>query len=332
MKIFEPEKFETEIIDNINNILDDKTYSGDITISEMTYIQRCFLNGALRQVKPKKILELGVSAGGSSAIILNSIKDIEGSFLYSIDYSTQYYRDSSKKSGFLVNDKFNNLSNKWKLYTGGLSAKFIDEIGDGIDFCLLDTMHCNPGEFIDFLTILPYLKKNAVLVIHDTSLYVHFQHCITCGVLFSSLKGIKMTPNENIFSTIGNIGLVILDDDIKERIFDYFYLLTLPWSYLPSNEDIVIIENFIKRHYGDKYSKMFLSIALHYKDSLYSSNSLDNKINQVDNRITQVNNRISQVDNKINQVDNRIEQLINTLAWWIPIKKKRDEFRKKFTI
>lgn len=66
MTIDKPEKFENEIVDEINNIL-----SG---ISEMSYLERCFLNGIIRQTKPKKILELGVSAGGSSAIILNCYK------------------------------------------------------------------------------------------------------------------------------------------------------------------------------------------------------------------------------------------------------------------
>lgn len=321
MQIFEPEKFETKLIDDLNYILDNREYAkGVITVSEMSHVQRRFLNGALRQVKPKKILELGVSAGGSAAIILNAIKDLNYSKLYSIDYNNFYWRDPSRKVGFLINDKFNNISDKWELYTGGLAAKFLDKIGDEIDFCLLDTMHMNPGEFIDFLMVLPYLKKNAILIIHDTILHKTYPNCITCGILFSALKGIKITPDENDFYSIGNIGLVILDDDIKERIYDYFHLLTLPWSYLPSNEDIMIIEEFIKRHYGENYAKMFLAIALHYKDKLSIINTdLDSKIINLDNKI----------NNIVNNVDNKIDNIINTLAWWIPNKKKRDEFRRK---
>ena len=47
--------------------------------------QRGFINGLIRYFKPKKILELGVFFGGSSIIILNAIKDIEDSHLFSID-------------------------------------------------------------------------------------------------------------------------------------------------------------------------------------------------------------------------------------------------------
>ena len=310
MKIFEPEKFEIELVDELNYILNDKTYTnGIVPVSEMNITGRRLLNGAIRQLKPKKILEIGVAAGGSSAIILNAIKDINDAKLYSIDYNEFYYRDNSRKTGFLIKEKFNDISDKWKLYTGGIAAKFIDDIGDGIDFCLLDAAHINPGEILDFITIIPYLKKNAVVFIDDIILHYEHPQCITCGVLFSSLKGIKITP------PMSNDGLVILDDDIEERIYDFFHLLTLPWLYLPSNEDILIMEKFIRKHYGENYAQMFLNIALHYKDKLFINSNLDNRINNLDNRI--------------NNLDNRINNIINHLAWWIPNSKKREEFRKK---
>ena len=40
--------------------------------------------GIIRKIKPKKIVEIWVSNGGSSALILNSIKDIENERLFSI--------------------------------------------------------------------------------------------------------------------------------------------------------------------------------------------------------------------------------------------------------
>ena len=57
-----------------------------------------FFHGILRKVKPKKIVEIGVSAGGSSALILNAIKDIEGAKLYSIDKSVTWYRDKTRNT------------------------------------------------------------------------------------------------------------------------------------------------------------------------------------------------------------------------------------------
>ena len=381
MQIFEPDKFETEILDSINDILDIRTYSTrNSTLSEMSYKQRCFLNGVIRQVKPKKILEVGVAGGGSSAIILNAIKDIDGSFLYSIDYNEKYYRDSSRNSGFIVNEKFPELSNKWKLYLGGLSAKYMEEIGGDIDLCLLDTVHSNPGEFLDILFILPYLNKNAILILHDIAYHYYFsEKSYTNGILFSSLKGKKIMLNEDYFGTeVGNIGLIILDDDIMERIFDYFYLLALPWIYMISKEDIVVAEQFIRKHYGENYAKMFLNIALHYKEKINNtkindlttkaSNSekqikdISSKLNNIEKQIkdmtskenniekqikdmtskenniekqikdmtskeNNIEKQIKSINSNINNTDKKINNVINSLAWWIPNRKKREKFR-----
>lgn len=192
MTINKPEKFENEIVDEINDILNIKLVP-EMTISEMTYLERCFLNGIIRQAKPKKILELGVSAGGSSAIILNAIKDFDNAKLYSVDYTEKWYVDNSKNTGFIIDEKFSNLKNKWKLYTGGTAAKFMEEIGGEIDLCLIDTVHSNPGEFLDFLIVLPYLKKNAILILHDIALHHTYKFCITNGILFSCLNGNKLS-------------------------------------------------------------------------------------------------------------------------------------------
>ena len=49
--------------------------------------------------------------------------------------------------------------NKWTLYTGGITSNFIEKIGGDIDFVFLDTVHYAPGEWLDILQILPFLKK-----------------------------------------------------------------------------------------------------------------------------------------------------------------------------
>ena len=352
MDFFELEKFETNYLDDINNILNDRTYNnGNHTVSEMSYKQRALLNGIIRKTKPKKILEVGVSAGGSSAIILNAIKDINNSFLYSIDYANVYYRDKSKKVGFLVNERFSELSNKWKLYTGGVAARFMEEIGNDIDLCLLDTVHTNPGEFLDILFILPYLKKNAILILHDTALHSYNPKNYTNGVLFSSLKGKKFTINENFFGAeVGNIGLIILDDDIKERIFDYFYLLTLPWNYMITKDDITISEEFILKHYGENYAKMFLNIALYYQEKINNTkidaitskaddlekqikdinsktNNLEKQIKDINSKTNNLEKQIKDINSNIDNTDKKINNVINSLAWWIPNRKKREQFR-----
>ena len=135
---------------------------------ELTIDEQKFFHSLLRTFKPKKIVEIGVSSGGSAILILNAIKDIEGAKLFSIDKSIYWYRNRFKKTGYLVKEKFPELMDKWTLYTGGLTAEFIETIGDGIDFVFIDTVHYTPGEMLDWLMVLPFLKNEAIVLFHDT--------------------------------------------------------------------------------------------------------------------------------------------------------------------
>lgn len=280
-----PQNFQTEIVDEINKILDANP-SESSTLSEMSYKERCFLNGIIRQTKPKKILEVGVSAGGSSALILNATKDFGGAKLYSVDYNEKWYRDNTKRTGFVIDEQFAHFKDRWQLYTGGTAAKFMEIIGGDIDLCLIDTAHINPGEFLDFLIVLPYLKKNAILVLHDTCLYSLIDGslyatggswrniCYTNGVLFSCLKGQKFTFNENLFYQYANIGATILDESQNDKLLDYLYLLTLPWYYLPSDNDILECQNLFKKNYGDDFADRFLKIMLFNKEIYLKRNAI----------------------------------------------------------
>ena len=327
MFLEDPVNYENNILNRI------KIYE---EYSEMSDIDRKFLNGVVREVKPNKILEIGVSYGMSSAIILNAIKDFKDSFLYSIDYNTIHYCDKTKKTGFILEEKeeYEKLLDKHKLYTGGVTAKFIEEIGGDIDLCFIDTAHVNPGEFMDILMVLPYLKNNAVVVIHDvashTFSYQNNKLKCTCGILFSALKGRKIIPNDGIFNTIANIGAVILDDDILDRVYDYFHLLTLPWEYLPTDEDIDITKNIFLKYYDKKYVDMFLNIYSYHKKEITAMNdNIKNKTiignkTDLDEKIKSLESRLSTMEKYMNR---RFNKIINKVSWFIPFRGMRDNFR-----
>ena len=75
-------------------------------LTELSKGEKSFINGLIRKIKPKKIVEIGVFRGGSSAIILNAIKDIKDAKLFSIDKSVYCYHGRKKKSGYLIQEKF----------------------------------------------------------------------------------------------------------------------------------------------------------------------------------------------------------------------------------
>jgi len=245
-------------------------------ISEMTREERQFLNGLVRYHKPRKILELGVSAGASSAVLLNAVDN--GATVHSIDYLPHWYRDPNKKSGFLVSERLPELEVNWHIYRGGTAACFMDEIGGDIDLCLLDTMHSNPGEILDFLMVLPYLGKNAIVVLHDIALHTlgdkfcdgedisSYDNVTTCATLYASLRGERLPATRTINNRFANIGAVRLSDTIAQDPWPFFHLLTLPWEnwdYL-SQEEWQIVRQFISRHYSDECLEFFQKI-LDYK-------------------------------------------------------------------
>lgn len=364
------EYFESEIVEKINKELSYET-TGKLPANLMTNEERRFVNGIIRYIKPKKILEIGVAAGGGSALILNSIKDFDDSKLYSIDYSKYYFADTTKQCGHYVYDHFYNLTNKWELYTGGVTAKFIEQIGGGIDLCILDTMHLLPGEILDFLMVLPFLKKNATVIVHDVILS-HFDPFYTmssCNMLFSSLKGEKYTieydNDRNLFCGITNIGAVKLDNDILDRVIDYFYLLTNPWSYTPTEEDFFYVKKIFSKYYNHHINELFNSIMSFYKikDKIKENNTQWN--NNIEGINAQLNNKIEELNIQLNskieenyiKLNNKIEENKNLIrlfgiynkyyiyvyilgiritlkiakiAWWIPVRKWRDNFRNKF--
>ena len=154
------ETFDLNILEKIEDKIQD--------LIELLPEERMFFHGLIRKIKPKKIIEIGVSRGGSSALILNAIKDIKDAKLFSIDYSINCYKDITKKTGYLVKEKFPELIDKWTLFTGGITSEFIENIGGGIDLAFIDTMHVTPGEMLDWLLVLPFLKNESIVVFHDT--------------------------------------------------------------------------------------------------------------------------------------------------------------------
>jgi predicted O-methyltransferase YrrM len=244
------DKFETHIFNNIKDKLDK------YRCSRMWNNQREFLNGVIRKFRPKKIVEIGVAYGGGSAIILNAIKDIKNSHLYSIDLS------SPEKTGNCLRNYFPEYLKNWSLYTGNIAANFIEEIGDNIDMVFIDSAHFEPGEILDFLVILPFVKEEAIIGFHDIG------NQITSGweknkrkewapyLIFNIIKGQKFLPSgKNILTQ--DIGVIKLERNQKKYIHDYFRALGGQWQYFPKEKHIKIIKSLFNKYYDDECLTIF---------------------------------------------------------------------------
>ena len=278
--------FNNKIFDNYNNF-DYFNYQNDIITKKiinksewiLTLDQAYLINGLIRKHKPKNCLEIGVANGGSSILILNAIKDFPESSLVSIDLYT--FRTKTKKIGYNVEKNFPELMKKWKLFLGDMPHKFLSKLNIKFDIVFLDSAHITPGEFFNFIEILPFIKDRAIIILHD--IVWHFSKILGNNIkynkiiyptqinLMSSLIGKKILfkSNEN---HLMNIGVVFLDKNQKKYYLNYFLLLVNIWTYLPTDRQLNEFRDFIIKYYNDT---ILLKI---YDNSVFFNKKVYNKL------------------------------------------------------
>ncbi len=275
-----------QVLFDIEDSLQGKIGDTSFLKSEMSFKDRAFINGIIRKTKPKNVVEIGLSAGGSSCVILNALKDIENSKLYSFDYNTIWYRDANRKqnngrkTGFLVPEIVPNLISKWELFTGGVPSKYLENIPiDGIDVCLIDTAHFNPGEHLNILEILPFMKKNGIIIFHDTAYHtLRFDTGYTNCIALNTLRGKRIKLNSENTNGLPNIGAIVLDDDIESMLYPLFSNLSLSWSYKISNDDYLEMLNHFNMYYPSDLIKLFVYYCHFYMNDGLKNYELATKI------------------------------------------------------
>lgn len=218
------------------------------------------INGLIRKYKPKNILELGVAKGGSSTLILNAIKDYPGSSLISMDLRKNWL--NGKKIGYIVEEKFPELMNKWQLFTGEMPNTFLQKLNLTFDFFFLDTAHVTPGEYFNLIEALPFLKENCIVLLHDiiwhlskglyTDRKIYKNRIIPTQInLMSVLVGEKILLNKFEYNFI-NVGVICLDKNQEKYYLNYFLLMMNFWQYIPTDKQLSNLREFIIKYYGDK--------------------------------------------------------------------------------
>ena len=194
------------------------------------------------------------------------------------------YLDSTKKTGYRVKEYFPELAKKWKLFTGDLPHKFLVKLNMKFDFLFLDTAHMAPGELLNFIEVLPFLKENAIIVLHD--IIWHFVRTIKFYpsniYLISAIHGDKVMCKD-YDGKVENIGAIFLYPNQEKHYFDYFLLLLAFWEYMPTDEQINDLRIFIKTYYKKKiYLKLFEQAVENNRKSIQRNNKYNNLFNQED--------------------------------------------------
>lgn len=262
----------TVLYNNVEKLINSIDIRSDNEGTEMDNAELSFLCGLIKEKKPQKILELGVSAGGTTAVILKLIEELGlHTQVISIDKAEKYYIDPNKNVGYLVGENKEALGTygQWKLYCGRSAEKFIEEVGKSkdIDFCIIDTAHRLPGEVLDFLICYPYLTDNATVVVHDLILnYYGSQWAISSKLLFDTVVGEKYLM-WNIYEPAGypskypNIGAFEILPETKKYIMNVLSVLTVEWGYGLSETEIREIKRIFHKNYDDQFCSLFEEIV-----------------------------------------------------------------------
>lgn len=229
--------------------------------SELSDEKLGFICGFIKEKHPQKIVEIGVSAGGTSCVILNCLDKLNmDSEFYSVDISYKCHLDRSKDCGYQIADvaAYWKREKRHKLILGKTIAEVIEEIAlnGKIDMLILDTIHYLPGELLDFLVCLPYMSDDAIVVMDDLT----FSHrgentwAIATKVLFDTVTADKYFSPNTYFSDMG--AFQIGKDTLKYRT-DLFSALMTPWYYTMDEQIEEAYRKIIYMNYTEREQKLF---------------------------------------------------------------------------
>lgn len=228
----------------------------------------------IEKYKPKRILEIGVSTGGSTAVYLNCIKELGlESELVSVDSEIiASYKKGKPDIGAEVYElsRYLDLKN-FKL----LKGKYIPEIADKIglfDMIIMDTVHFIPGEVLDLLCLKNNIHQDTIIILDDINIESRYPHLYeqnlnstsSNSMILATLDGELLFSNE-IFPDIGGIKL-------RKSTFDENkILLCLCHKW---NSDILECKdkyfNKIQELYGIEFLKKLEVIYEKYKYSNFN--------------------------------------------------------------
>ena len=212
-----------------------------------------------------------------------------------------------------------------------------------------DVYGCDYDE--DFILLA---NKNGINIVKGS--YDELKKFGKCDLLILShiLEHI-VEPNifiNNILELVSDSGYIYIEIPTLESIahhfnyhlFDFqsahvYYYTEFSFLELLKKSNLFIIDKYYEYIYGRGYGFLckknksnennynlgyflvssFINNCDHFKNVYIKTSELENKIKNYDNKISQLEIHISNI----------IHNIVNTIAWWIPIKKWRDNFRNK---
>jgi predicted O-methyltransferase YrrM len=186
--------------------------------------------------QPSVIVELGVAAGVSSAVLLYSLDTLPGEALrtlHSCDPIAACYFDGTRPTGAAANVMYRNARSRWVLDIGGDAVRVARTRGPaGVDLTFIDGNHYHPWPLLDLLHMTAVARRGSWVILHDINLPIVAPKCPVWGAkwLFDEWPFEKLTPSRRH----ANIGAVKLPDDVTRLIPLAADLLERHWEFPPS--------------------------------------------------------------------------------------------------
>lgn len=235
---------------------------------EMNEKEHGFICGLIRDHRPQKVVEVGVAGGGTTAVIMNCLGELcPDARMYSVDISEECYKREGKQTGFQLSTVRNLLPNidNHMLFLGKELPCLIEQIGNNIDFLVLDTVHIMPGEFLDFLCALPFLKDGAIVVLHDVSEHCRvnnpYGYCtrlLLCSVTAEKYYNVEESDDIRGFF---NIAAFRADQSTRSEIENVILALSVAWQYIPSEKMLNNYYAVYKTYYTEKQFSLLQKIV-----------------------------------------------------------------------
>lgn len=253
LDFIDPDIYDTSILE---------TFRRREAATELSAENCSFLAGLIRRYRPATLLEVGVSAGGSSALILHILDKLGlGSELVSVDLNDRWYRDTSRLTGWAARELYPDRED-WRLITGKYLPEVIEGLDREFDFCFLDTVHSLPGELLDYLVILPFMREGGIMAMHDTVLYFlnNNTRAVATRVLFDACVGRKIIPPQHSPHD-ANLSAFQITPDTYAHVANVFFALCMPWAYRLDEAQLGLYHVFFRKYYGEQAADWFVMAA-----------------------------------------------------------------------
>jgi hypothetical protein len=229
----------------------------------------------------KRVLEVGVSNGGTALTLLKQGCKNDGFYLYGIDKGeTDFYGEA------VFNEATKEELEHYELHKGSTTADIENILKDKekLDMIFIDAKHEHPFPLIDLIYLIPFLCKDAIICLHDTGnmtpscygasyVYLYWdgqkyrnyalddklevtnEQMMACIVanqgkegLYKNLLDTANIPYRAVYMKSTDImsGTNYRDTKNVRRIYNDFYLLEL------DEQDIFKLKNFVGKYYDEK--------------------------------------------------------------------------------